>query len=124
MSRACGEQRGAEGEANAPDRKPEVRRRLAKSRLAPMREAAVVEELAQYQSEDKYARRLVARLALWRANVTETTGLHVDCCVGAGAGDWREHGDFEYGQRLYPASLARGKARRTGRAILGRQKRR
>ena len=40
-----------------PDWKPEIRRRLARLQLAPTREAAIVEELAQYL-EDHYAELL------------------------------------------------------------------
>src|SRR6266545_3304608 len=36
----------------------------------------------------------LARPALRRANVSETTGLQLDCCLHAGAGDWREHGNL------------------------------
>src|SRR5215471_16189657 len=42
-----------------PDWKPEIRRRLANLRLAPAREAAIVEELAQYL-EDCYAELLAS----------------------------------------------------------------
>jgi putative ABC transport system permease protein len=42
---------------NMPDWKPEIRRRLAKLRLAPTREAAIIEELAQHL-EDCYAELL------------------------------------------------------------------
>jgi putative ABC transport system permease protein len=42
---------------NVPDWKAEIRRRLAKSRLEPTREAAIVEELAQHL-EDYYAELL------------------------------------------------------------------
>ena len=41
-----------------PDWKPEIRRRLANSRLEPMREAVIVEKLAQYL-DDHYAELLV-----------------------------------------------------------------
>jgi len=40
-----------------PDWKPEIRRRLANLQLAPTREAAIVEELAQYL-DDHYAELL------------------------------------------------------------------
>jgi hypothetical protein len=53
-----------------PDWKPEIRRRLAGSNLEPTREAAIVEELAQYL-EDCYAEMLAAgetegEPAVWR----------------------------------------------------------
>ena len=46
-----------EGESTLPDWKPEIRRRLAKLRLEPTREAAIVEELEQYL-DDCYAELL------------------------------------------------------------------
>jgi putative ABC transport system permease protein len=45
------------GEATVPDWKPEIRRRLASLQLAPAREAAIVEELAQ-DLDDCYAESL------------------------------------------------------------------
>src|SRR5215475_9264695 len=36
----------------------------------------------------------LARPALWRANVMEEAGLHVDCSADAGVGYRREYGDF------------------------------
>jgi hypothetical protein len=42
-----------------PDWKPEIRRRLANLKLEPTREAAIVEELAQYL-EDFYAELLAS----------------------------------------------------------------
>jgi putative ABC transport system permease protein len=46
-------------EANMPDWKPEIRRRLANLKLAPAREAAIVEELAQHL-DDCYAELLAS----------------------------------------------------------------
>ena len=45
-------------EINWPNWKPEIRRRLAKLKLGPAREAALVEEIAQHL-EDCYAKLLV-----------------------------------------------------------------
>src|SRR5262249_49919913 len=58
------------------------------------------------QSENKYARRLVARLALWRANVGKESWLYFDCRAHAGAGHRSEHGDFQCGQCGTAASVA------------------
>src|SRR5262245_55204701 len=44
-------------ESHMPDWKPEIRRRLQNLHLAPAREAAIVEELAQHL-EDRYAESL------------------------------------------------------------------
>jgi len=44
-------------QSNMPDRKPEIRRRLARLRLEPTREAAILEELAQHL-DDCYAESL------------------------------------------------------------------
>jgi putative ABC transport system permease protein len=49
--------RAARGESDVPDWKAEIRRRLQNLRLAPTREAAIVEELAQYL-EDHHAELL------------------------------------------------------------------
>src|SRR5215813_4351353 len=59
-----------------PDWKPEIRRRLANLRLAPAREAAIIEELAQYL-EDHYAELLagdVAEAEAWRQTLSELSG--------------------------------------------------
>src|SRR5262245_1454842 len=53
MSRACITQRSGEREANMPDWRPEIRRRLGSLRLAPPREAEIVLELAEHL-EDRY----------------------------------------------------------------------
>src|SRR5262245_44577640 len=59
-----------------PQWKPEIRSRLAGLRLAPTREAAIVEELAQYL-EDYYAELLAGGATeeeAWRQTLTELDG--------------------------------------------------
>ncbi|MCI0388491.1 MAG: ABC transporter permease [Acidobacteria bacterium] len=59
-----------------PDWKPEIRQRLAKLKLKPTREAAIVEELAQYL-EDCYAELLsggAAEAEAYRQTLTELHG--------------------------------------------------
>ena len=48
----------------------------------------------------------MARLALRRAHVSETTGLQLDCDSDAGVRDWREHGDFQHRQCRAAATVA------------------
>src|SRR5215470_18010692 len=114
-------------ESHMPEWKKVIGERLAPLKLAPTREAEIVEELAQHledryaellsggaargaacrartdharnQSEEKYDHGPVARPALRRANVVEKSRLHDDCRHHAGAGHRREHGDFQRGQR-------------------------
>ncbi len=57
MSRIGIKPQSAEGKANVPDWKPEIRRRLASLNLAPTREVAIVEELAAHL-DDYYAELL------------------------------------------------------------------
>src|SRR5215475_7411153 len=51
-------------------------------------------------------RLFVPGSALWRANVIQESGLYVDCRRHAGAGHWREYGDFQRGQCSVIASAA------------------
>src|SRR5262249_61787929 len=64
-----------EGKANMPDWKPEIRRRLAGLQLAPTREAAIVEELAQYL-DDYYAELLAGGATEAEAHRQTLTELH------------------------------------------------
>ena len=52
-------ERGLARNPTMPDWKPDIRQRLAKLQLAPTREAAIVEELAQHL-DDYYAELLAS----------------------------------------------------------------
>ena len=58
-----------------PDWKPEIRRRLAGLKLAPLREAAIVEELAQHLDES-YAELLASGMSEADAHRQMRAELH------------------------------------------------
>src|SRR5262245_52418776 len=86
-----------------PDWKPEIRRRLANLRLAPAREAAIVEELALYL-DDCYAELLAggaAEAEAYRQTLTELHGSELFV---------RELGDLE--RQAAPDPIVLGTNRR------------
>src|SRR5215831_8122642 len=71
----CGQAIQLERKSIVPDWKPEIRRRLAGLQLAPTREAAIVEELAQYL-DDYYAELLAGGATEAEAHRQTLTELH------------------------------------------------
>jgi hypothetical protein len=65
----------ADGKTTMPDWKAEIRERLAGLQLAPTREAAIVEELAQYL-DDYYAELLASDATEAEAYRQTLTELH------------------------------------------------
>jgi hypothetical protein len=62
------------GYRKMPDWKSETRRRLASLKLEPAREAAIVEELAQYL-EDCYAELLAGGVAPGKGRAPDASGI-------------------------------------------------
>jgi hypothetical protein len=67
-----------------PDWKPEIRQRLASLKLAPAREAAIVEELAQHL-EDHYAESLAGGARRKRPTARRSLRLVKRFSVNCGA---------------------------------------
>src|SRR5258708_4643783 len=59
---------------------------------------------------------LLERHAICVADAGEESSVHGDCSVGAGPGDWREHGDFQRLQRNAVAPAAGEEPPATGGA--------
>src|SRR5262249_28819702 len=72
---------------------------------------------ARNQPEDKDDRRLLARSALQRTNIIQAAKLYLDRRADTGVGDWRQHGDFQCGER--PAATLSA-FRRPGEADMDR----
>lgn len=70
-----------------PEWKEEIRRRLADLRIAPTREAEIVEELAQHL-DDRYEDLLtrgVTEAEAWQAALAELSERETGCCRNCGA---------------------------------------
>src|SRR6266511_638848 len=93
-----------------------AQQRIANARIRPRRTTLRTRAPSfRNESEEKYDRGPVARLALWRTNVNETTELYVNCCRNTSARHWREYSDFQPARCVVAQALACQTAGTVGR---------